>query len=399
MSGIFIETLGCKLNQAESETISRDLAAAGYRIVSSLEDADLFLLNTCTVTHIADRKARQAVRAAPKINPDVRVIITGCYAERDAEELNQLPGVAAVLGNLAKGNIVAQMERHYSKPSCESHENFGGRTRSMIKIQDGCDHNCAYCIVPLVRPFKSCIPADVILAQIKARQAEGFREIVLTGTEIGEYSNDGIDLASLVKRILDETVLERIRISSLQPQEVTPELIGLWQDKRLCRHFHLSLQSGSDPVLRRMRRRYSTSDYRKSVDLIRAKLPEAAITTDIIAGFPGETEAEFEESLAFVESISFGRLHVFPYSLRPGTIAASMPRHLDSATVKVRVGRLLKLGRRCEAEFRRRLKGQSFEVLFENKEMGKWVGYTDNYVRVAIESDDDMENRIIEVKL
>ncbi len=399
MTRVFIETLGCKLNQAESESIRRDLAAAGYRIASSVEEADVFLLNTCTVTHIADRKARQAARAAAKANPGIQTIITGCYAERDAESLLQLPGVAAVLYNETKGRMADEFKRLGFSSAVEMVENEPTRTRSLIKIQDGCDHRCAYCIVPLVRPVKSCVQADSVITQIKKRQTEGFREVVLTGTEIGEYACDGIDLTELLKRILAETAIERVRISSLQPQEVTPELIGLWQDKRLCRHFHLSLQSGSDAVLRRMRRRYTTVDYRRAVELIGSLVPEAAITTDVIAGFLGETDAEFEESISFVESIGFARLHVFPYSPRPGTVAAIIPGQVEAAVVKARIARLLKLGRQCEAKFRRRFKGQSLKVLFEDKEGAKWVGYTDNYIRVAIDSSENLENRVIEVKL
>jgi len=327
------------------------------------------------------------------------VVITGCYAERDSGELNKLPGIAAVLGNEAKTRIAAELLNLGLSPSLEINEITQTRTRSMIKIQDGCDHRCAYCIVPLVRSVKSCVPAGAILSQIKNRQAEGFREVVLTGTEIGEYSHDGLDLTGLIKLILDETLIERIRISSLQPQEVTTNLTGLWQDKRLCRHFHLSLQSGSDPVLGRMRRRYSAADYRKGVELIRTQMPGVAITTDIIAGFPGETDTEFEESFSFIESIGFARLHVFPYSPRPGTIAAELPGKVEAATVKTRVNRLLKLGRGCEAEFKWRFKGESLKVLFEGKEGGKWVGYTDNYIRVAIESNENLENSIIEVEL
>jgi threonylcarbamoyladenosine tRNA methylthiotransferase MtaB len=396
---IFIETMGCKLNQAESEEMSRDLAAAGYRIVSSVGEADVFLLKTCTVTRIADRKARQAVRSAVKANPEARVIITGCYAERDNDALKKLPGVVGVLGNGAKGNVVAELERLGLKPSSESFENYPGRTRLMIKVQDGCDHRCAYCIVPFVRPVKSCVSPETIIEMTKERQAEEFREIVLTGTEIGEYSWDDIDLRGLLSRILKETQIYRIRVSSLQPQEVTPELINLWKDKRLCRHFHLSLQSGSDPVLHRMRRRYSTEDYRNAVKLIREHIRDVAITTDIIAGFPGETDAEFQESFTFIESIGFSRLHVFPFSPRPGTVACSMPGQIDAATIKSRVARLLNLGRRCEAEFRRRFRGQQLEVLIEAKEGESWVGYTDNYIRVAIERDENLQNHIIEIEL
>ena len=399
MTHILIETLGCKLNQAESENIRRDLAAAGYRIVAPGETADLFILNTCTVTHVADRKARQSVRAAVKVSPGIAVIVTGCYAERDREALGKLPNIRAVMGNEAKENIAAELLRLGFTPSIDVSPIVPGRNRSLIKIQDGCDHRCAYCIVPLVRPEKSCVPADSVVALVKERQAEGCREVVLTGSEIGEYLSCDTELTGLIARVLAETAIERIRISSLQPQEVTQELVELWHDKRLCRHFHLSLQSGSDTILGRMRRRYTTAGYRAAVDLIRENIPGAAITTDVIAGFPGETGPEFEDSFAFIESMGFARLHIFPYSPRPGTAAAAMPDHVDDKTAGEWVKRLLAHGRRSVAEFERRFKGQTFDVLFEGKEGDKWVGYTDNYIRVAVESEEPLANRIIEVRL
>jgi len=399
VTNVFIETLGCKLNQSESETMGRDLSAAGYRIVHSIDEADIFLLNTCTVTGVADRKARQAARASLKTNPRIKVVITGCYAERDSGELSKLPGIATVLGNAAKSNIASELESIGFIHSKEPFKSEAGRTRSMIKIQDGCDHRCAYCIVPLVRPHKSCVHAEIIIEQIKKRQAEGFREVILTGTEIGEYAKDGLNLAGLLKRILAKTGIERVRISSLQPQEINQELVNLWKNKRLCRHFHLSLQSGSDTVLRHMQRRYNKASYRSAVKLIRDAVPEAAITTDIIAGFPGETDAEFEKSFRFIEEIGFSRLHVFPYSPRPGTLAASMPGQVESSTIKTRVDRLLKLGRQGELDFKRRFKGKTLEILIEAREDARWVGYTDNYIRATIDSTEDLENRIVEAKL
>ncbi|MEN8614402.1 tRNA (N(6)-L-threonylcarbamoyladenosine(37)-C(2))-methylthiotransferase MtaB [Dehalogenimonas sp. THU2] len=399
MTRVIIETLGCKLNQAESETLWRNLSAAGYQVIGAVESADVLILNTCTVTHIADRKARQAVRNAVKHNPGISVIVAGCYAETAGVSLLTLPNVRAVPGNAAKQSMVAELKRLGFLPMLEPDSSDPSRNRSLIKIQDGCDHRCSYCIVPLVRPVKSCVPPDAVIDEVMRRQAEGCREIVLTGTEIGEYTNDGHSLETLLRRILDQTSIERIRISSLQPQEVTPELIGLWRDRRLCRHFHLSLQSGSDSVLGRMRRRYDTARYRGIVEQIRSHIPDVAITTDIIAGFPGESEAEFEESYRFIESLEFSRLHVFPYSPRPGTVAELMPDRIDSRIVKVRVDRLLRLGHHCEAEFKRRFHGRALDVLFENKEGDEWVGYSDNYIRVTTRSETPLANQIIEIRL
>jgi len=399
MTRVLIETLGCKLNQAESEEMRRNLTAAGYRMAPSIETADVLVLNTCTVTHAADRKARQAVRSAVAGNPVIAVVITGCYAERDKNALSKLPGVIAVLGNSAKEYLAAALKNLGFPGMADSVTDHLLRNRSMIKIQDGCDHRCSYCVVPLVRPKKSCVPPNTVIMQIKERQTEGIREVVLTGTEIGEYFSGGSNLSILLGRILKETTIERIRISSLQPQEVTRELIAIWHDKRLCRHFHLSLQSGSDAALRRMRRRYSLEDYRRSVDLIRKVVPDAGITTDIIAGFPGENESEFEENYRFIEGTGFSRLHVFPYSPRPGTDAAAMPGRVDPKVVKLRVELLLKLGRRCEAEFRQRFKGQELEVLFEEQEGERWVGYTDNYIRVTAGGEKSRKNDIVNVRL
>lgn len=399
MTRVFIETFGCKLNQAESEILWRNLSAAGYRLVDWPTAADVIIINTCTVTHVADRKARQAVRAALKTNPSLSVVITGCYAEREAQSLSTIPGVTAVIGNSAKADMATELSCLGITPDTESIHTDNPRTRSLIKIQDGCNHNCAYCIVPLVRPVKSCIPVRTVIEEINRRQAEGYREVVLTGTEIGEYQYNGLDLIGLLRRVLEGTSIERIRVSSLQPREITPTLLELWQDRRLCRHFHLSLQSGSDAVLRRMRRRYTTADYRRAVDLIRSVIPHTAITTDIIAGFPGETEAEFTESLVFIKESAFTRLHVFPFSPRPNTAAILMPGQVASHIIRNRVKQLLKIGKQCETNFRQQFEGLTFDVLFEEQDDEEWMGYTDNYIRVTTRCPDSLANQIISVKL
>ena len=399
MTRVLIETFGCKLNQAESEILWRNLSVAGYRMVDWPSAADVMIINTCTVTHVADRKARQAVRAALKANSSLSVVITGCYAEREAQELSAIPGVTAVIGNSAKADMATELSRLGIMPDTESIHTNNPRTRSLIKIQDGCDHNCAYCIVPLVRPVKSCAPARTVIEEITRRQAEGYREVVLTGTEIGEYQDNGLDLIGLLRCVLEETSIERIRVSSLQPREITPALLELWQDRRLCRHFHLSLQSGSDAVLRRMRRRYTTADYSRAVNLIRSTIPHAAVTTDIIAGFPGETETEFTKSLVFIKQTAFARLHIFPFSPRPNTAAILMPGQVDSQIIQNRVKQLLKIGKQCETEFRQRFEGLTLDVLFEEQDDEEWMGYTDNYIRVTTHCQDSLANQIIPVKL
>ncbi|MGI2335061.1 MAG: tRNA (N(6)-L-threonylcarbamoyladenosine(37)-C(2))-methylthiotransferase MtaB [Dehalogenimonas sp.] len=398
MTKVTIETFGCKLNQAETETMRRQLSTAGYRVVEQVSQADVLIVNTCTVTHVADRKARQAIRAARKINHDIAVVVTGCYAERQADEIATLPGVAAVVGMTGKGDIAAEIKLLGFQPEENLIPPELPRTRSLIKIQDGCRHHCAYCIVPSVRPHNSCVPHQSLIEEITKRQADNYREIVLTGTEIGEYDDNGLDLTGLLLLILNKTSIERIRVSSLQPREVTPELIALWYSPRLCRHFHLSLQSGSDHVLKRMRRRYDTGTFRQTVELIRTVAPTAAITTDIIAGFPGETDAEFNESLSFIREIGFARLHIFPFSARPGTAAATMPDQVDPKITQRRVKQLLETGAKCETAFLRQLAGQSFDVLFEEKESDSWIGYTDNYLRVTHQSEENLGNRIVTIR-
>lgn len=384
MTRFHIETFGCKLNQAESESLQRNLISAGYRPAAAMESADVLIINTCTVTHIADRKARQAVRTAVRVNPGIKIIITGCYAERQANSLLDLPGVIAVAGNADKENLAVRLDTWGIKPGQFFEDDCAvSRTRSFIKIQDGCDVRCAYCVVPLVRPVKKCVSPESIITEINKRQREGFREVVLTGTEIGAYNADGIDFTGLLRLVLERTSIERIRVSSLQPSEITPRLLHLWHNRQLCRHFHLSLQSGADAVLRRMRRRYDSAGYRQAMDLVHTEVPGVAVSTDIICGFPGETDGEFQESYEFIKEQNFARLHIFPFSARPGTEAAALPDQIDSRVIQSRVRQLLKLANNCQTLFRKRFAGQELEVLFEEHRDGCWVGYTDNYIRVT----------------
>ncbi|MEE9399451.1 MAG: MiaB/RimO family radical SAM methylthiotransferase, partial [Dehalococcoidales bacterium] len=306
---VALDSLGCKLNQAEMEWLARQFTGAGYKLVPSAAEADVYILNTCTVTHIADRKSRQLLRRARQRNPDVRLVAVGCYAERSPQELARIDKVDLVLRNGQKPYLLQRLEEAglLDRPLSitRHHHHNGFRTRAFIKVQDGCHNFCAYCIVPLVRRSVESVPVDQVLAEVRQRVADGFREVVLTGTEIGLYRHDGINLKQLLEHILTETDVPRLRLSSLQPEEISPELIGLWNDRRLCPHFHLSLQSGSDAVLARMKRRYTTKDYQWVISLIREALPEAAITTDVIVGFPGETGVEFEDSLNFCRETEF----------------------------------------------------------------------------------------------
>ncbi len=400
---VALDTVGCKLNQAETQLLARQFARAGYRLVSADDEADVYILNTCTVTHVADRKCRQRLRLAHRRNPDGVVVAMGCYAERAGNELARLEGVDLVLGNSEKSDIIERLEEsgHLSRLS---YSRAGSaivdfRTRAFIKVHDGCNSSCAYCIVPLVRGREKSTPVDQVIGEVRQRVAEGYKEVVLTGTKVGLYRYDGVNLAGLLQRILTETDIKRLRLSSLQPGEISPELIGLWRDERLCRHFHLSLQSGSDGMLRRMKRGYTVSGYQKAVALIRDMVPGVAITTDIIVGFPGETEAEFEESYELCRQTGFARIHVFPYSPRQGTQAAQLLERVGDGVKRERSHKMLALAAESARNFRQRFLGETMTVLWEKQSGGVWSGLTDNYIRVYAKSDEDLANKLLPVKL
>ncbi|MCX7912756.1 MAG: MiaB/RimO family radical SAM methylthiotransferase, partial [Dehalococcoidales bacterium] len=301
MVTVALESLGCKLNQAEIEEIARGLAEAGYRIVGPDEQADIYVLNTCTVTHVADHKSRQMLRAARRRNPSGIVVAVGCYAERAPQELEKTAGVDLVVPNSRKDSLVALLGAVLPPSAAPVPGPYRmRRSRAFVRVQEGCQNFCSYCIVPYVRSNVRSVPADEVLARVKERVALGYQEVVLTGTEIGDYDDSRVDLAGLLQRILDGTEVKRLRISSLQPHHISDRLLALFRDGRLCPHFHLSLQSGSDGVLGRMKRRYSVAGYFRAVEAIRGAVDDVAITTDVIVGFPGETDAEFEETVAFL---------------------------------------------------------------------------------------------------
>ncbi|MFC1930932.1 tRNA (N(6)-L-threonylcarbamoyladenosine(37)-C(2))-methylthiotransferase MtaB [Chloroflexota bacterium] len=400
---ITLDSLGCKLNQAETELLARQLAEAGHELVGSVAEADIYVLNTCTVTHIADRKSRHLLRQAHRQNPAARLVAIGCYAERSPQELSRIDGVVLVLGNEQKPHLLRRFEEsgllsgHGSIQA--GHHHNDGRTRAFVKMQDGCRSFCAYCIVPLVRESEQSVPVSQVVTEVRQRVNEGAKEVVLTGTEIGSYLSDGVSLKELLEHILAETDVIRLRLSSLQPQEISPELIKLWRDYRLCHHFHLSLQSGSDAVLGRMKRRYTTADYQQAVSLIREVTPEAAITTDVIVGFPGETEAEFQESFNFCQRMRFARIHVFPYSPRQETEAAQMPEQVSDKTKRERTQKMLALAEESARYFRRQFLGRTVPVLWEKQTGGIWSGFTDNYIKVYTQTVKDLTNQLLPVKL
>ena len=397
---IALDTLGCKVNQAETELLCRQLREAGCRIVPPAEKADIYILNTCTVTHVADRKSRHWLRMAKRRNPQAYIVALGCYADRAVEELSGLGGVDLVLGNEGKPNLPQLLQSSGLLKSSHGIPCRVGpsRTRSFLKAQDGCNNFCSYCIVPIVRGREKSLPPRQVIEEARQRVAEGYQEIVLTGTEIGRYLHQGLDLPGLLTALLAETGIRRLRLSSIQPQEVNSSLVQLWRDRRLCRHFHISLQSGSDSVLRRMERRYTAEDYAGAVDYLRGEIPEVAITTDVITGFPGETEQEFAESYDFCRRLEFARLQIFPYSPREGTRAASLPGQIAPGVKKGRTELMLSLAQTSRQNFQRRFLGGAHEVLFEQKIGGLWSGYTDTYIRAYVKGDLDLTNRLLPVK-
>ena len=410
---VAIETHGCKLNQADSDTLARQFVEAGYRLASANDPADVYVLNSCTVTHVADRKARHSLRAARRRNPQATIIATGCYAQRSPEDLRLLDEVDIVAGNTDKATLVQMIADERDEalvPSVLGDEAVGIgpgvlKTRAMVKIQEGCDQVCAYCIVPKVRGRERSIPPEALTTEINRHVASGYKEIVLTGTQLGSYGFDleGTSLAKLLKRILSETDVVRLRVSSLQPQEIDEELLDLWSDSRLCPHFHIPLQSGSAEVLKRMRRRYTRRGYRDAVELVRQGVPDVAITADVIAGFPGETAAEFEETFDICEEMAFADAHVFPYSPRPGTSAAYLNDRVAPQVKSERVRRLLGLVEAQARQFRKSILGGVRPVLWETTRtfggQTRWSGLTDNYVRVVAPSDRELTNCITQARL
>jgi len=401
---VALDSLGCKLNQAEIQSLARQLTEAGYRLVAPADKADIYILNTCTVTHVADRKSRHLLRLARRRNPAARLVAIGCYAERSPHELARIEGVDLVLGNDQKWHLLKLLEDadNRSWPSSVVSSVFhesSRRTRAFIKVQDGCRNFCAYCIVPFVRSREENVPVDEVTALVAGLVATGCQEVVLTGTEIGTYNCNDTNLRGLLERVLSETAVARLRLSSLQPPEISPELIESWRDSRLCPHFHLSLQSGSDTVLKRMKRRYTSADYRRVVSLIRDSVPDVAITTDVIVGFPGETESEFQETLDFCRQLEFARIHVFPFSPRPGTGAATMPQQVSEKVKKLRSQQMLALAEESAQNFQQQFLGKTMEVLWEQKAGGVWSGLTGNYIKVYARSHENLTNRLLPAKL
>ena len=397
---VAVLTLGCKLNLADSEAMARRMRDAGWSVTGRAAGVDAVIVNTCSVTHVADSKSRRLARAARRSSPGATVAITGCMLETASPLVIENLGADIVARQPEQSALTSKLiVTRPAKQAAGTSSAF--RTRAFVSAQEGCNDVCAFCIVPRTRGRERSKDAASVVEEVRAREAEGVQEVVITGTQLGAWGSDqgGRGLRPLLEALLRQTAVPRIRISSVQPQDLSPEMIEMWRDPRLCRHFHLALQSGSEAVLARMRRRYRIAEYRRAVELLRRSIPGVAITTDVIAGFPGETRAEFAETVAFCEEMGFAGMHVFPYSPRAGTGAARMPEQVEDAVKKERVHRLMDLAGGMSAAYRGRLVGTRQTVLWETAvrdEAGgqTWEGLTDTYVRVFARAEGDLGNRI-----
>jgi len=412
---IYLESTGCRLNQSEIETLGRQFERAGHEVVHSAEAADVCVVNTCAVTQEATRTSRMLLRRLNRANPSAQIVATGCYAHLAPETVGALPGVTQVVDNLSKDRLVSlilgqpgPIDPFESEPlEREFRPGALGRTRAFVKVQDGCDNRCTFCVTTIARGPGRSRTVDEVIAEVNYLVAAGYQEVVLTGVHLGSYGHDRGQregLMGLVQALLARTEIPRLRLSSLEPWDISPAFFELWRDSRLCRHLHLPLQSGCDATLKRMARRTSQAAFGALVERARAAIPDLALSTDVIVGFPGETEAEFESSYQFVRAMDFMKVHVFRYSPRPGTAAARMPDQVSAEAKRERSARMLALSDEGGRRFRQRFIGRVLPVLWEQiagaTERGfQNVGLTDNYLRVVLEAPEVLTNRIESVRV
>lgn len=411
---VVLDFVGCRLNEAEIEQMARQFSARGDAIIRDVTEADLLVFNTCAVTTDAARKSRQMIIQARRANPDARIVVTGCHAELAPDQLAKLPGVVWVIGNEQKDNLVRRISGdeallYEREPLARETLRPGtlGRTRAFVKVQDGCDNRCTFCVTTLLRGDAKSRPPREIIDEITLLLDTGYREVVLTGVHLGSYGHDLEQphrLRDLVEMLLSKTGVPRLRLSSLEPWDLDADFFDLWADPRLCPHIHLPLQSGCNATLRRMARRTTQETFAALVDAARARIPDLALTGDIIAGFPGETEVEFAESLTFARSMGFARLHVFSYSSRPGTAAARMPGHVSTEVKKDRCARMMALSDELWGNFQTQRIGRRYDVLWESAHAAApdglvWSGLTGNYLRVFTTSAEMLNNTITPVLL
>lgn len=413
-----LHNLGCKVNAYETEAMQHLLEEAGYEIVPFTQKADVYVINTCSVTNMADRKSRQMLHKAKKNNPDSIVVAAGCYVQTSEKEVLNDLSVDIVIGNDRKHDLVRLLEEYSLDSVNDTVDDINDgkhdfeelfidqtkeHTRAFIKVQDGCNQFCSYCIIPYARGRVRSRRFENVIAEVERLAANGFKEVVLTGIHLSSYGVDfeeATGLLELIQAVNAVKGIERIRLGSLEPKIVTEYFASeLSKLDKICPHFHLSLQSGCDATLKRMNRKYTTKEYERGCELLRKYFVHPAITTDVIVGFPGETEEEFEQTKAYIEHIHFYEMHIFKYSKRKGTRAAVMPDQIDEQIKAARSEKLIALGHDMSKEFRKFYIGKNEEVLFEEKavigDKEYFVGYTKEYVKVAKKTDENLENQIV----
>jgi threonylcarbamoyladenosine tRNA methylthiotransferase MtaB len=410
---IHLKTLGCRLNEAELETWSRDFHNLGHQITSRLEEADLVVVNTCAVTGEAVRKSRKLLSQAQRKNPRSKLIVSGCYASLNPAENIQSLGVDLVIDNRDKDRLVEitarELDLHAMPEQATTPGEISllsrGRQRAFIKVQDGCRYQCTFCIVTVARGQERSRPIAQIIDEIKLNQDQGIQEIVLTGVHLGGYGSDsGSDLSKLIRAILDQTDIERVRLGAVEPWDLPKNFWTLFENSRLMPHLHLPIQSGSNTVLKRMARRCKQEEFTRLVNEARSRVDNLNLTTDIIVGFPGETEEEWQQTIDYVQQIGFGHMHIFAYSQRLGTRAAILPNPVSREIIRARSEQLHQIGEMMKQEILSSYVDKEFPVLIESAPTAPdafWSGYTPNFLRVEINHpiEDDLENRIIPVKL
>ena len=427
MKKVALHNLGCKVNAYETEAMQEMLEKEGYEIVPFKEGADIYIINTCTVTNIADRKSRQMLHRARKMNPDAIVVAAGCYVQAQENEHHELDScIDIVIGNNKKQDLIQILDEYESKCKKEEvidinhtneYENLnlsrtGEHTRAYIKVQDGCNQFCSYCIIPFARGRVRSRSLEDVVQEVTTLSGNGYKEVVLTGIHLSSYGIDfeaqeagkKTDLLTLILAVHEIPGIERIRLGSLEPRIITEEfaktIAGL---PKMCPHFHLSLQSGCDATLKRMNRRYTTDEYFEKCELLRKYFDHPALTTDVIVGFPGETEEEFEESKAFVDKVNFYETHIFKYSKREGTRAAVMENQVPEQIKAERSAQLIELGVKKQEAYEKEMVGKEVEILVEEPAQinGKevQVGHTKEYIKVALESDENLQNQIVKVRI
>lgn len=419
-----LHNLGCKVNSYETEAMTQLLKKAGYEIVSFQDQADVYIINTCSVTNMADRKSRQMLHKAKKQNPNAVVVATGCYVQTATEKVSQDLSIDLVVGNNRKKDIVEILNEYYAEKEAgeqvkeeyvidinhtDEYEDLEistvtEHTRAHLKIQDGCNNFCSYCIIPYARGRIRSRTMESIKAELERLSASGFKEIVLTGINLSCYDDNGKKLIDVIEMADNVNGIERIRLGSLDPEVVTEDFVErLGKVKKICPHFHFSLQSGCDKTLKAMNRHYTSDEYYEKCQLIRKYIDNPAFTTDVIVGFPGETEEDYISSREFVKKVKFAELHVFKYSKRDGTVAAKMPNQIDEKIKTLRSEDLIKTGEELTKEFRQAQIGQDTTVLFEekilldNKEY--WVGHTVDYIKIAVPEKENLEGQIRKVNV